>query len=167
LAGEVKWIKLNLNGEYVLIVGNFGMATANASLEFQKTGTWYDYFGLKTYNVATTSQSIALLPGEYRIYSTRNFGNPLYTGIEDQVLLNDLNIWPNPTKDYISVLSTGNIRSVFIYSVLGAKVKEFQLSDSQNIENKLYIGDLNSGVYLLQAINKDGKVEVRKIIKRP
>ncbi len=167
LSGEVKWIKLNLNGEHVLIVGNFGMATANASLEFQKIGTWYDYFGLKTYNVANTSQSIALLPGEYRIYSTRNFGNPLYTGIEDQELLNDLNIWPNPTKDYISVLSSGNIRSVFIYSVLGAKVKEFQLSDSQGIENKLYIGDLNSGVYLLQAINKDGKVEVKKIIKRP
>lgn len=63
LAGEVKWIKLNLNGENVLIVGNFGMATANASLEFQKTGTWYDYFGLKTYNFATTSQSIALAAG--------------------------------------------------------------------------------------------------------
>ena len=167
LAGEVKWIKLNLNGENVLIVGNFGMATANVSLEFQKTGTWYDYFGQKTYNVATTSQSIAFTAGEYRIYSTRNFGNPLYTGIEDQVLLNDLNIWPNPTKDYVSVLSSGNIRSVFIYSVLGAKVKEFQLSDSQGIENRLYIGDLNSGVYLLQAINKDGKVEVKKIIKKP
>ena len=167
LAGEVKWIKLNLNGEYVLIVGNFGMATANASLEFQKTGIWYDYFGLKTYNVATTSQSIALAAGEYRIYSTRNFGNPLYTGIEDEVLLNGLSIWPNPTNEYISVLSSGNIRSVFIYSILGAKVKEFQLSDSLGIENKLFIGDLNSGVYLLQAINKDGKVEVRKLIKRP
>jgi hypothetical protein len=35
------------------------------------------------------------------------------------------------------------------------------------IENKLYIGDLNSGVYLLQAINKDGKVEVRKMIRWP
>ena len=96
-----------------------------------------------------------------------NFGNPLYPGIEDQVLLNNLNIWSNLTKDYISVLSTDNIRSVSIYSILRAKIKEFQFSDSQGIEDKNYIGDLNSGVYLLQAIIKNSKVEVRKMIKRP
>jgi len=168
LAGEIKWIKLNLNGENVLIVGNFGLATTNATLEFQKTGTWYDYFGKKSINVAATSQSMLLEAGEYRLYSTQNFGDPLFTGIQDGYINpKDLIIYPNPTTNYINITSVDQINSISIFNIAGLKMKEFQLSNIQGVENQLNIGDLCSGIYFLQATNSDGQIVVRKIIKRP
>ncbi len=168
LTGEIKWIKLNLNGEHVLIAGNFGLATTNTILEFQKTGTWYDYFGKKSINVAATSQSMLLEAGEYKIYSTQNFGEPLFTGIEDGYAdPNNLIIYPNPATDFINVTSVDQTRSISILNMAGLKAKEFQLSNIQGVENQLYIGDLHSGIYLVQATNIDGRVVVQKIIKRP
>jgi len=168
LNGEIKWIKLNLNGENVLIAGNFGIASASAVLDFQKTGTWFDYFGQKTINVTATSQSILLAPGEYKLYSTQNYGAPVITGIEDVLVdAGKLSIGPNPATDYIRVKSEKNPRSITIFNILGIKTKEFMLSNVQGGENELYIGDLHPGVYLLQAISVDGQVVVRKIIKQP
>jgi len=168
MVGEIKWIKMNLNGEHVLIAGNFGLAASNAVIEFQKTGTWYDYFGKKSITVAATSQSIPLEPGAYKIYSTQNFGEPLFTGIEGEYSdTNDLIVYPNPANSFINVTSVDQINSISIFNMAGLKAMEFQLSTIQGVENQLYIGDLRSGIYLLQATNADGQVVVRKIIKRP
>lgn len=168
LNSEIKWIKLNLNGENVLVVGNFGLTTLNAQLEFQKTGTWYDYFGQKSLTVTGTSQSILLGPGEYKLFSTQNFGVPLFTGIEKEFKdNNDLLIYPNPATDYINVTSVERTQIVSIFTLAGNKAKEFKLSNIQGVENQLYIGDLYSGIYLLQTKNADGQIVVRKIIKRP
>jgi len=168
LNGSVKWIKLNKNGDNVLIIGNFGLTAVNTQIDFQKTGTWYDYFGQKSINVSTTSQSLLLGPGEYKIYSTQNFGTPLFTGITDQVIDNaDLMIFPNPASNYLSVTSTEIIQDISVFTMTGQKVKDFQLSNTQGNENKLYIGDLQSGIYFLQIRNSDGQAVTRKMIKRP
>jgi len=168
LTGEIKWIKLNLNGEYVLIAGNFGLVTQNASLEFQKTGVWFDYFGKKSINVAATTQSMLFEAGEYKIYSTQNFGEPLFTGIEDGYQKqNDLIVYPNPATSFINVNSVDQIKSISVFNMAGQKAKQFQLSTVQGADHQLYIGDLESGIFLLQATNADGEIVVRKIIKRP
>jgi glycosidase len=167
LTTEIKWIKLNLNGEYVLIAGNFGVTSSNALLEFQKTGTWYDYFGQKSLNISATSQSIPLLPGEYKLYSTQNFGPPVVTDIGDVLTnKNDLRINPNPATNYVRVISGEKFRSVAIFSLKGLKIKEFQLSDDQGIENEFYIGGLLPGFYLLQVTKVNGQICVQKLIKR-
>jgi hypothetical protein len=167
LNSEIKWIKLNLNGEHVLIVGNFGVSSSSAQLEFQKTGTWYDYFGEKSLNIDVTSQSILLAPGEYKLYSTLTLGLVI-TGIENNYNNQDsLMIYPNPATNYINVTSTEMSQSISIFNLAGLKTKEFQLSNIPGIENQLYIGDLPSGIYMLQAKNMNGRVVVRKIIKRP
>jgi hypothetical protein len=168
LTGEIKWIKLNLNAEYVLIAGNFGLVTQNVTLEFQKTGVWYDYFGKKSINVAATSQSMLLEPGEYKIFSTQNFDEPLFTGIEQGYEnQNNLIVYPNPATSFINVNSVDQIKSIAVFNMAGQKAKQFQVSSIQGAENQLYIGDLESGIFLLQATNADGEVVVRKIIKRP
>lgn len=167
LTADVKWIKLNLNGDNVLIAGNFGVVSTTATLEFQKTGTWYDYFGKKTINVAATTQSISLAPGEYKLYSTKNFGEPVLTDVP-LPLKNpiDLFISPNPAFDYIKVISAAGIENIAIYSLTGAKAKEFRPAGLQFGENDFYIGDLHSGVYLVQARNQSGQTTVQKLIKQ-
>jgi hypothetical protein len=167
LGGEIKWIKLNLNGESVLIVGNFGVISANIAPEFQKTGTWYDFFGKKTLSVTATSQSIALTPGEYKLYSTQNFGSTITGIVENHTYLNDIQISPNPAGDYIRVISAKGTDRVEIFTLTGSKVKEFKLTNFQNEDNEFYVGDLHSGIYLLKVHNTDGQTIVKKVIKKP
>lgn len=165
LSGEIKWIKLSLNGEYVLIAGNFGVTSVNVPLEFQKTGTWYDYFGQKSLTVTAASQSVTLAPGEYKLYSTQNFGSTVtavVTGYENQ---NDLIISPNPATNIINVYSAEGLTRIEIYAMTGRKVKEFQLSSVPYTDNEIYIGDLHSGIYLLKAANAKGGTLLRKVIK--
>jgi len=167
LTGEIKWLKMNLNGEHVLIVGNFGVTSLNAPLEFQKTGTWYDYFGQKSLNIATTSQSFILAPGEYRLYSTQTLGLVI-TGVEKELInQNHLRIYPNPASDYITVSSADRSLSLSVFNMAGNKSKEFVFSGIAGVENVFYIGDLSAGIYFLQAKSADGQVSVRKMIKRP
>ncbi len=166
LATDIKWIKLNRNGENVLIVGNFGVVSANPVLEFQKTGTWYDFFGQKTLNVTSTSQSVTLAPGEYKLFSTQNLGS-IVTAVPVIKSQNELLIFPNPATDNIRVISVTGTQRASLFTLTGVKVKEFLLSGVQGAENELYIGDLHSGTYLLQAYNINGRSSVQKIIKRP
>ena len=166
LATDIKWIKLNLNGDHVLIVGNFGVQSAIPMLEFQKTGTWYDYFGQQTLNVTATSIAVSLAPGEYKLYSTQNMGG-IVTAVPTVRNQNELIISPNPAKDYIKVISVTGTQRISIFTMTGVKTKEFQLSTIQGAENDLYIGDLPSGTYLLKAQNINGQATVKKVIKRP
>jgi len=164
LNADVKWIKLNLNGENVLIIGNFGVLNAYPVIDFQKTGTWYDYFGQKTLNVSATSQTLTLAPGEYRLYSTQNMGN-IVTAVPIIKNQNELLISPNPATNYLKINSITGLQRLSIYTITGIKVKEFQLSGAQGTENNLFIGDLVSGTYLLQSQNINGTGVVRKIVK--
>ncbi|MEI7524867.1 MAG: alpha-amylase family glycosyl hydrolase [Mariniphaga sp.] len=166
VATDIKWIKLNLNGEHVLIVGNFGVASASPVLDFQKAGTWYDFFGQKTMSVATTSQSVPLAAGEYKLFSTQNLGN-IVTDVPLIKSQNYLQISPNPASDYLKVISVTGSQKLSIFSLTGVKVKEFQLSTLQGAENNLFIGDLNPGLYMVKAQNINGETLVRKVIKRP
>ena len=59
------------------------------------------------------------------------------------------------------------IKSISVFNMTGQKAKQFHVSNIQGAENQLFIGDLYSGIYLLQATNTQGQVIVRKIIKRP
>ena len=166
LNGGVKWIKLNLNDEHVLIVGNFGLFSANPALEFQKTGTWYDLLGQQTINVTSTPQTVTLASGEFKIYSTQNLGN-MVTAVPIVKQQEDFEMSPNPATDYLKVISSTGSKHISIYTLTGAKAKEFQLSGIPGVENNLFIGDLHSGIYLLKTQDIQGQTIVRKVIKRP
>ncbi|RXP63300.1 T9SS C-terminal target domain-containing protein [Lutibacter sp. HS1-25] len=60
----------------VVIVGNFDIVEKNISTTFTKTGTWYEYFTGEQKNVNSTSQTITLKPGEYKMYSTTRLLDP-------------------------------------------------------------------------------------------
>lgn len=166
LGTDIKWIKLNLNGDNVLIVGNFGVAAANPVLDFQKAGTWYDFFGQKTVNVATTSQAVPLEPGEYKLFSTQNLGN-IVTAVPVIKYQNSLQISPNPASDYLKVTSVTGSQQISIFSITGVKAKVFQLSTVQGADNNLFIGDLTPGIYIVKAQNVNGETVIAKVIKRP
>ena len=71
-----KSIALKHTSMDVVIIGNFDISTKSVSTAFTKTGTWYEYFTGEEKNITTTSESILLKPGEYKMYSTVKLLDP-------------------------------------------------------------------------------------------
>ncbi len=76
----------------------------------------------------------------------------------------NINIFPNPTSDFIEIVEkTENINKFRLYDIYG---KEIVLPASQNI-SKIDMKALSEGIYMLQIFDKNGKmIENRKIFKK-
>jgi len=150
-----------------LVVGNFGLASATMNVQFQKTGTWYEYFGGTSLVVSSTSQSLVLAPGEFRLYSSVNFSQSNITTEVDVLPAPDAGfvLWPNPVSETLKISSALPLSRIVVYSMTGTIVKEVNLPGSDTSGQELYLGDLQRGNYLIQVITNKGKSESRKIVK--
>lgn len=81
-------------------------------------------------------------------------------GIE-QVDAFDFSYYPNPVKDYLTILSEIEISQVAIYNTSGRQIKLQKTST-----NKIDMSSLPSGIYLFKAQMKNGSIETFKIIKK-
>jgi 1,4-alpha-glucan branching enzyme len=70
LNGAVKNIAISGSGVDVQVVGNYDVVAQAATVNFTKTGTWYDYVSGTTLNVTNIATPVTLQPGEYHIYSS-------------------------------------------------------------------------------------------------
>jgi len=167
LTTDLKWLKLNLNSDNVLVVGNFGVASGTLTAQFQKVGTWYEYFTGTTLTITNTSQNLVLAPGEFRLYSTQNFSSP-DIATEVEVLPQTeagFVVWPNPVSEILKISSATPLSRIVVYSMSGSIIKELTLSGSENSAQDLNLGELSRGNYIIQVVSKQGKTESRKIIK--
>jgi 1,4-alpha-glucan branching enzyme len=67
-SGQFRRINVSHEDMDVTIAGNFGVTDGSMQPEFQHTGTWYDFFSGRAFEVTTTSASVALAAGEFHIY---------------------------------------------------------------------------------------------------
>jgi len=73
---STKSIILKGNSFDVVILGNFDIVDKSISTTFTKTGTWYEYFSSEEKNISSTSQSVSLKPGEYKMYTSIKLLDP-------------------------------------------------------------------------------------------
>lgn len=74
-----------------------------------------------------------------------------------------LKVYPNPTFDFFNVQNAEGVGFVKVYNTLGRLVKIFDAS----LERNFYVGDLPSGMYLVNLQNKSGKtIKTTRIIKK-
>lgn len=98
--GEVKTIELIHSDMNVVIVGNFGITSANYNLNMPGSLVWYDYFEHTRIDLQTNTLSLELQPGEYHLFTSKQFADPEISGINKSatqpfnVLLS-----PNPWND--------------------------------------------------------------------
>jgi 1,4-alpha-glucan branching enzyme len=71
VGNQYKQILLKGSSEYVCAIANFDVAEATATVNFGKAGNWEDYFSGDKLSLSTTTQSIKLQPGEYRLYMSK------------------------------------------------------------------------------------------------
>lgn len=75
------------------------------------------------------------------------------TGIENAMMENHINIYPNPTQDFVYIQSNQPINSIFIYNTIGQIVKT--ITCNQN-KLRLSLSDLPKGLYLVKIETKNG-----------
>jgi len=73
-------------------------------------------------------------------------------------LSSKVNIYPNPSAEYIQISNITSIKKYTIYNILGKKIISGEVNQNQKID----IIGLNSGVYFLQVENW----KVTKFIKK-
>lgn len=69
----VKHVKLTDISNTVIVVGNFDVNDQAVSLDFGASGTWYDAVNGQTINLSASIFSKTLAPGEYHIFSKKQF----------------------------------------------------------------------------------------------
>jgi hypothetical protein len=80
-------------------------------------------------------------------------------GIDDEILTEGLNLYPNPASNRLSIQSKLPLEKVEIYSILGKKVK-----DIESGFNSISLDNLSKGIYILRIHSENGTT-VRKLIK--
>ena len=70
-----------------------------------------------------------------------------------EIELAQVDIFPNPVLDYVTLTETKGIDRLIIYNVLGRSVKTFDV----NANRQFGVGDLPSGSYFVNLIDKDQK----------
>ncbi|CAA0254566.1 Protein of unknown function precursor containing a C-terminal secretion signal. Putative adhesin [Tenacibaculum maritimum] len=80
-------------------------------------------------------------------------------GIEDEILLSKIQVYPNPVEDFVKIQTEESLRDVRIYNVLG---KELLRLKAKNVD----FSSLPKGIYFLVIRTKDHKKLVKKIIKK-
>tara|TARA_R110000868_G_scaffold37111_10_gene131561 strand:- start:51258 stop:54167 length:2910 start_codon:yes stop_codon:yes gene_type:complete len=161
LNGEVKWIKMIHSDTDVAINGNFAVTSKFVDFTFPSTGVWYDFFTGESFDVGNGTISYNLLPGQFRIFTTKKFDAP-EVGIvipnenEDKIdtptAFKLYQNYPNPfnpsTNITFDVAQTGSV-SLAIYDMLGRKVSELVSNVKTAGTYSVYFdaSGLSSGVY--------------------
>ncbi|HKJ40525.1 MAG TPA: alpha-amylase family glycosyl hydrolase [Sunxiuqinia sp.] len=162
LTGAVKTYQLQKGDNYVVAVGNFDVVQQTTTVNFPKTGTWYDYFGESSFQVNSSQMNFTLAPGEYHLFSTRQFDQPHISTENTTIkLVNDIQVYPNPASDYVIVKSPSPVVDAYLYSIQGNLIKH--ISDAGTSPH-IRLNSLKNGIYILK-INTQQFSKKIKIIK--
>ena len=141
----------------VVVLTNFDVNTSNVIPNFPYTGTWYNLMDNSTVEVTSTTATIAIEAGGFRIYGNK----PSTLGTDSFEVNGEIYLYPNPTTNYFSLNAATS--KVEIYSIGGELVKVFNANQSK--ENQYSISDLNKGIYFVKVLNENNEQKVMKLIK--
>ena len=92
-------------------------------------------------------------------YLSYKVGDNCVLGIDDHLLSQSLNLYPNPVKNILNIDSKEfKLTKIEIYSVIGKKMKQF----TSNL-HKVNVDDLSSGLYLIKVIFDKGSYTTKFI----
>ena len=146
------------------------------TLTSNETGAGYQWVDCNNSNAPIAGETSQIftptITGNYAVEVTKNNCTKTSDCTSFNVLgigdfqLKNIRLFPNPAKDYITLIgfeNTSSELSVSLYSITGKKIFKKSLTTSNP---KLNIKSLSAGVYLLDIMTTDGTKKVFKIIKQ-
>lgn len=88
------------------------------------------------------------------------FSGDLSLGVSDNVVKNNLKVYPNPAVDVVKISANKKVENITVFDMTGKKVKSF------NAANEINVSSLAKGTYILQVYYGGGAVENTKLIKK-
>ncbi|MEL6141401.1 MAG: T9SS type A sorting domain-containing protein, partial [Bacteroidota bacterium] len=83
-------------------------------------------------------------------------------GFEAKLPASDLQLFPNPASDQVSLLTEGTIQSVRLLSATGQQIRLIKFVNSQST---ISVADLQPGVYYLM-VEVDGQLQPQRFVKQ-
>ena len=161
-----KRIKLTHPSMNAVIIGNFDVISRSINPDFHATGIWYDYFSGDSINVSNVTDNIALLPGEFHVYTDQRLDPPEQGILNSVETENPIPIvesfelaqnYPNPFNPMTTIrynLPVNIEVQLEVYNIAGEKVativNEFQNAGDHHIlwDGNNFNGNLvSSGIY--------------------
>jgi hypothetical protein len=142
----------------VVVLTNFDVNTQNVTPDFPYTGTWYNLMDNSSIEVASTTATISIEAGGFRIYGNK----PSTLGTDKFEVDGEIYLYPNPASNYFTLNTTTS--KVEIYSITGQLVKSF--NGNQSKDNQFTISDLSKGMYFVKALNENNETKVMKLLKQ-
>ncbi len=143
----------------VVILTNFDVFSKDVTPDFPYKGTWYNLIDNSSFEVTSTTGTIAIEAGGFRIYGNKPAKTLSTDSFEKGT---QMYVYPNPTKDYFSINTATS--KVEIFTISGQLVKTLDKNQAANAP--FYIGDLNSGVYFVKALNDNKEFKTMKLLKQ-
>jgi hypothetical protein len=84
-------------------------------------------------------------------------------GVKTHQTNNDIRVYPNPAIDYIMVTENDNVDKVWIYNILGKRVKAYKV---ETADAKYDIRDLPRGMYIVRLINHNGDLVMTRRVNK-
>jgi len=146
-----------------IYLGNFDVVSRTVPIPFTRKGRWYEFATSTDINVYLDNNTITLLPGEYRLYSTQSFRG-LATSVHDEEDLQDLSIYPNPADDVVVIHVPDRAMEIIVLDVLGSVVRRVDASIAGTSVN-MPVDDLPAGSYSI-VIRRDASTTIKPLLIR-
>lgn len=155
LANTLKWYSFTRGDSCIFALGNFDVEATEAEISFPKTGKWYEYFSGDSINIAATTQTLSLEPGEYRLYSTRKLAiQNVVTAVETiREAASELTVYPNPATDLVTLEAEKEIRQIQLYNIQGKQM--MWQTDINEKKTEINVDHCPPGIYLVRVVFDD------------
>ncbi|WP_109831168.1 alpha-amylase family glycosyl hydrolase [Reichenbachiella versicolor] len=164
-SGGVKWITIDHPDVTITVVGNFNKTSQSVKVGLTQNGTWYNYLTEEVISVSDyQNYQEVLSAGAFRIYTTKKLenyidGDPTVLFVNsDELSENIVLVVPNPADSWITLSSDLPIKAYEIYDVSGKAVHN---ETTHMDDNRVYVGGLSDGVYLIKVWVNDEYLSLR------
>jgi hypothetical protein len=149
-------IKLTHDDLNMFVAGNFQSAnTVSVSADFQHPGVWHELLTGDELNVSGNT-TLSLPPGDVRIYTDREINLPNAI----PALAVDETVYVYVSGGFAHAVSPEKITALSVYNLQGVRLKTI------TGKNTLNVGDLPSGLYLLEIQMTNKKIVKKTIIRK-
>jgi Secretion system C-terminal sorting domain len=87
---------------------------------------------------------------------------PITLGIKDAALINDFELFPNPTENTCLVKNSKGIKQISLLSIDG---REIMNSTQQSTQASIDLSGLEKGVYLIKIIDSKDAVSLKRVVR--